>query len=85
MPYAEADSFHQPANVAKMASGQALDDDTHRVSKRSDHFMPASLLDSQFRALEPPRPGETGTVVDASASSEDIVHSMVVCLDLSGH
>lgn len=25
--YAEADSFHPPANVAKMAAGQALDDD----------------------------------------------------------
>lgn len=25
--YAEADSFHPPTNVAKMASGQALDDD----------------------------------------------------------
>ena len=25
--YAEADSFHPPANVVKMATGQALDDD----------------------------------------------------------
>jgi gluconokinase len=27
--YAEADSFHPAINVAKMASGQALDDDVH--------------------------------------------------------
>lgn len=27
VPYADADSFHSPANVAKMASGHALDDD----------------------------------------------------------
>lgn len=28
--YAEADSFHPPANVAKMTAGQALDDDDRR-------------------------------------------------------
>lgn len=141
VPYAEADSFHPPANVAKMASGQALDDDDRypwlaaiaewikahgcdgeggvvscsaltyryrdllrqayaevwflhldadrdliirRVSGRSDHFMPASLVDSQFQALEPLRPDEAGTVVNASASPDDIVRTAVARLRLSG-
>ena len=128
--YAEADSFHSPANVAKMASGQALDDDdrypwlvaiadwirarkragqggvvscsalkfryrdvlreaeveawflhldadrsliTSRVAGRYGHFMPVSLVESQFQALEPLRPDEAGAVLDASASPEEIV------------
>jgi gluconokinase len=135
--YAEADSFHPPANVAKMASGQALDDDdrypwlaavadwitarscageggvvscsalkycyrdllrqayaevwflyldvdrdliTHRVAGRSDHFMPMSLVDSQFQALEPLRPDEAGAAVDASAPPDDIVRTAVARL-----
>jgi len=128
--YAEADSFHPHTNIAKMASGQPLDDDdrypwlaaitswigardtageggvvscsalkyryryqlrqasgrvwflhldaerdliTSRVAGRRGHFMPVSLIDSQFQALEPLRSDEAGTVVDASAPADDIV------------
>ncbi|MGH3685296.1 MAG: gluconokinase [Pseudonocardiaceae bacterium] len=128
--YAEADSFHPPANVAKMAAGQALGDNdrypwlaavadwirdrnrvgqggvvscsalkaryrnllrqadagvwflhldadrgliTGRVAGRRGHFMPVSLVDSQFEALEPLRPDEAGAVLDASSPPEDIV------------
>ncbi len=135
--YAEADSFHPPATVAKMASGQALDDDdrypwlaavagwirarswageggvvscsalkyryrdllrqahakvwflhldvdrdliTRRVAGRSDHFMPVSLVDSQFQALEPLRPDEAGAVIDASAPPDDLVRIAVARL-----
>jgi gluconokinase len=135
--YAEADSFHPPANVAKMATGQALDDEdrypwlavvadwirahgcaqeggvvscsalkyryrgllrqahtevwflhldvdrdliTCRVSGRSDHFMPVSLVDSQFQALEPLQPDEAGAAVDASAPPDDIVRTAVALL-----
>jgi gluconokinase len=127
--YAEADSFHPPANVAKMASGQALDDsdrnpwlaaiagwirasarageggvlscsalkrryrdllrEAHtgvwflhldatrdliieRVAERRGHFMPVSLVDSQFQTLEPLGPDEAGTAIDASVPSEEI-------------
>ena len=136
--YAEADSFHPPTNVTKMAAGQALDDDdrypwlaaiadwisargcagqggvvscsalkyryrdllrqayaevwflhldadrdliTRRVAGRSDHFMPVSLVDSQFQALEPLRPDEAGTVIDASALPADIVATAVARLN----
>ncbi len=33
-----------------------------RMATRTGHYMPASLLDSQFAALEPPDPGEALTV-----------------------
>ena len=35
-----------------------------RLSHRSDHFMPASLLDSQLATLEPLQPDENGVVID---------------------
>ena len=36
----------------------------HRLGARTDHFFPATLLDSQFAALEPLAPDEDGIVVD---------------------
>ena len=132
VPYAEADSFHPPANVTRMATGQALDDAdrypwlaaiadwirerdrigqggvvscsalkhhyrdllreasltvwflhlnvdrdaiAHRVADRSNHFMPASLVNSQFRDLEPLLTDEAGMVVDASATPGEIVET----------
>jgi gluconokinase len=135
--YAEADSFHPPANVAKMAVGQALDDGDRypwlaaiadwiqarvrageagvvscsalkrryrdrlrqahadvwflhldatpaliieRVADRRGHFMPASLVDSQFQTLEPLDPDEAGTVIDASASPEEITQAALARL-----
>lgn len=36
-----------------------------RVAARKGHFMPASLIDSQFAALEPPRPDEDALTLDA--------------------
>lgn len=135
--YAEGDSFHPPANVAKIATGQALDDEDRtswlaaivdwirvrgragqggvvscsalqhryrdllreadtgvwflhlnidrdriirRVADRSNHFMPVSLVDSQFQALEPLRPEEAGTVIDASGTPEEIVQTAIARL-----
>lgn len=43
-----------------------------RVAARCDHFMPASLVASQFADLEPLR-GEPGCTVDATAPPADIV------------
>ncbi|MFJ3791246.1 gluconokinase [Kitasatospora sp. NPDC090091] len=39
-----------------------------RISHRAGHFMPPALLDSQYALLEPLRPDEPGSVVDASGS-----------------
>jgi carbohydrate kinase (thermoresistant glucokinase family) len=44
-----------------------------RLSKRSGHFMPVSLLDSQLDALEPLAADEAGVTVDIERSMEDIV------------
>jgi len=120
-PFHDADDFHPPANVAKMAGGVPLTDDDRwpwldrivaemrralggnghaviacsalreayrvrlaqagdvrfvhlagdydtiaaRLASRSHRYMPASLLDSQFAALEPPAGAITIDVRDA--------------------
>ncbi|RAJ71727.1 carbohydrate kinase (thermoresistant glucokinase family) [Streptomyces sp. Amel2xB2] len=126
-PYAEADSFHPPANVAKMTAGRPLDDSdrepwldaigawasqqaesggvvscsalkrayrdrlraaaphvffvhltgdrsliARRMEQRRDHFMPLTLLDSQFAALEPLQPDEAGAAVPVGAGPEAV-------------
>jgi gluconokinase len=44
-----------------------------RQASRPGHFMPASLLTSQFQTLEPLAPDEDGTVVDVVGSVDEIV------------
>ena len=48
-----------------------------RMAERKDHFMPASLLDSQFRTLEEPSPDENAMVVDIDRAPEAIVDEIV--------
>jgi gluconokinase len=127
VPFADADTFHPQANVAKMAAGEPLTDDdrypwldavgqwlachhdggvmscsalkrsyrdqlrsyspqieflhltgspeliAHRQAGRPGHFMPPSLLESQFDALQPLEPDEQGMAVDVGQSVEAIV------------
>jgi gluconokinase len=40
-----------------------------RLAARHGHYMPASLLDSQFDALEPPTPEENAITVEIGASA----------------
>ncbi|MCW2827610.1 MAG: gntK [Marmoricola sp.] len=132
VPFADADDFHPPANIAKMTAGDALDDDdrqpwletigewlrehegsggvmscsalkrmyrdqlrrhaptteflhldgtheviTRRQASRPGHFMPASLLASQFATLEPLAPDENGVVIDVDQSIDAIVDQYV--------
>lgn len=44
-----------------------------RVSNRPGHFMPASLLDSQFAALEHLQDDESGQVIEISAPLPEVV------------
>jgi gluconokinase len=135
VPFADADDFHPPANIAKMTAGEALDDDdrypwleaigrwlvahpeggvmscsalkrkyrdqlrrhlpdveflhlegsreviTRRQASRPGHFMPASLLSSQFATLEPLEPDEHGVVIDVDQSVDRIVDEYVDTLD----
>jgi gluconokinase len=46
---------------------------TRRQATRPGHFMPASLLDSQFATLEPLEDDEVGFVVDVDQAVDDIV------------
>ena len=132
VPFADADDFHPPANIAKMTAGHALDDDdrhpwleaigewlaahaqnggvmscsalkrayrdqlrqhaptaefvhlagsreviARRQASRPGHFMPASLLDSQFDILEPLGPDEHGQTVDVDQSIDAIVEDYI--------
>lgn len=132
VPFGDADDFHTPDNVAKMAAGTPLTDtdrvpwlhaigawlaehrDTgavatcsalrryyrdllrekapdaffvhlhgdretarKRVSGRRGHFMPASLVDSQFDTLEPLEPDERGAVLDMSLPVTDLVEQAI--------
>lgn len=45
---------------------------TERCAHRPGHFMPASLVDSQFATLEPPYGEDRTLIVDATQSIEEI-------------
>lgn len=135
VPFADADDFHPPANVAKMTSGEALDDDDRypwleaigewlaahsdggvmscsalkrkyrdqlrrhcadveflhlagtpevigkRQASRPGHFMPASLLASQFATLEPLAPDERGVSIDVAQNIDAIIENYVTASD----
>jgi carbohydrate kinase (thermoresistant glucokinase family) len=125
LPFRDADSFHPPANIAKMSAGQPLNDADRapwlaaiakwiesfrrvdgccvvtcsalkrayrdairqgaddvlfvylkgemtlihdRMAERQHHFMPLSLLESQFATLEEPAPDEHALVVSIDAT-----------------
>ncbi|GGR73650.1 gluconokinase [Nocardioides luteus] len=128
VPFADADDFHPPENIAKMASGRPLDDHDRqpwlqtlggwlaerehtgavlscsalkrgyrdllrgraatvsflhldgtpavveaRLAARAGHFMPPSLLRSQFATLEPLAADEHGTTIDITQDIDAIV------------
>jgi len=54
----------------------------HRLAMRKGHFMPAGLLDSQFKTLEPPDQSERPVTVSIDASVETIVDDIVRQLKL---
>lgn len=139
--FLEGDALHPPENVAKMRSGQPLDDDDRapwlraiagqidawrragvcgvvscsalkrayrdvilghradmrliylhgtrqllaaRLAARHGHFMPASLLDSQLAALEPPGPDEHPIVVSIDAPVDAVADRIVAELSAAG-
>jgi gluconokinase len=44
-----------------------------RVSRRTGHFMPAVLVESQFATLEPLQPDEPGMTLDATADLPELL------------
>jgi len=51
-----------------------------RMSHRTGHFMPTSLLDSQFAILEPLQPDERGAMLDVGPGPEQLVEAALVLL-----
>jgi gluconokinase len=54
-----------------------------RIAARDDHFMPASLLDSQFAALEEPAADEYPIVVSIEPHPREIVDAIVAKLGIA--
>jgi len=53
-----------------------------RVSHRSDHYMPASLLPSQLAALEPLEPDEPGVEVSVAGEAAAVITRALEALGL---
>jgi gluconokinase len=51
-----------------------------RLAGRRGHFMPASLLDSQLKTLEPPGPSEKAIVVSAEATHVKVAEAVIDAL-----
>jgi gluconokinase len=138
-PFRDADSFHPPANIAKMSQGLPLIDEDRwpwleaiglwmdervargetaivtcsalrriyrdvligdrdhvalvhldgtkeligaRMARRTDHFMPTTLLDSQFATLEPPGDDERPLRVPVAQEPDTIVEAIIRGLGL---
>lgn len=62
-----------------LAGGRALV--AERMANRGGHFMPASLVDSQFAILEAPTPDERAWVCDISEPPNAIVANLVTRTD----
>lgn len=59
---------------------------SRRQASRPGHFMPASLLTSQFETLEPLDPDEAGATIDVDQSIDAIVDTyMARSSDQAGH
>lgn len=54
-----------------------------RMARRSNHFMPTSLLDSQFATLEPPGPDEDVLTIEVSMSPARVADAIIAELGLT--
>lgn len=54
-----------------------------RISARKGHYMPPSLLASQFAALEPLGDDEDGVEVDVSATPDEVIDRALAALGLA--
>ncbi len=52
-----------------------------RMAARSGHFMPLSLLDSQFAALQVPGPDEQAVSVEIAGSTAEILSAILEALE----
>lgn len=52
-----------------------------RMAKRRNHYMPTSLLDSQFAILEPPGDDETPITIEVDGTPEEMLATLVATLE----
>lgn len=53
-----------------------------RLANRHGHYMPASLLDSQFATLEPPDPDERSVTIDVGETPSEEADELIARLHL---
>ena len=63
-----------------LAAGEDLV--ANRIAARQDHFMPPSLLHSQYDTLEPLEPDEPGVEVSVDGSADEVLARAVAALQL---
>ena len=52
------------------------------MERRTDHYMPASLLPSQLATLEPLEPDEPGVVVSVDGEAAEVIARALAALGL---
>lgn len=77
--YRDAIRAHAPGVLFVHLTG-SIETITERVSHRAGHFMPASLVQSQFDTLEPPGPDENRFQVSFELPVADIVDRVAAFL-----
>lgn len=55
-----------------------------RMARRTEHYMPVSLLDSQFAALQPPDEDEGAMTVDIARTVPELVETIAAAHGRSG-
>ncbi|MDG4782076.1 gluconokinase [Micromonospora sp. WMMD961] len=70
-PHLDFVHLHGPAEVIRA-----------RMARRAGHYMPASLLESQFATLQPAEPDESVLVLDVSLAPQALVAAAVEGLGL---
>ena len=65
----------EPVRFLHLAGSRAVIES--RMSQRTGHFMPVSLLDSQFATLESLQPDEDGVEIDIDQSFDHVVSTAV--------
>ena len=67
-----------PVHFIYLAADQALI--TQRMAARDGHFMPNSLIDSQFSTLEVPEDKEPASHIDISGSVDSVMSRILVAI-----
>jgi carbohydrate kinase (thermoresistant glucokinase family) len=70
---------HPDVVLVYLRGSQALI--AERLARRTDHFMPAGLLDSQFATLEEPGPDEQPVTIDIGGQPEEVIEIAVKQLE----